>query len=121
MVWVLYNITTVRELGMYSRIKRMKAMKLYSETGSVTEVIRVLGYPTRRTLYNWLEEEGEQDGKASPFRIGGRSERAAHMTDDLRKEALRRCFENGENVGKVAKEIGCSRASIYNWKKKFGE
>ena len=70
---------------------------------------------------NWLEEEGEQDGKASPFRIGGRSERAAHMTDDLRKEALRRCFENGENVGKVAKEIGCSRASIYNWKKKFGE
>ncbi len=106
---------------MYSRIKRMKAMKLYSETGSVTEVIRVLGYPTRRTLYNWLEEDGIQGGENNAFRPGGHSERAAHLTDDVRREALRRCFEQGENVGKVAKEIGCSRASIYNWKKKFGE
>ena len=106
---------------MYSRIKRMKAMKLYSETGSVTEVIRTLGYPTRRTLYNWLEEDGIQGEENSPFRIGGHSGRAAHLTDQIRKEALRRCFEEGENVAKVAYEIGCSRASIYNWKKKFGE
>ncbi len=106
---------------MYSRIKRQKAMKLYAETGSVTEVIRTLGYPTRRTLYNWLEEDGIQGEGGSGFRAGGRSERAAHLTDAVRKDALRRCFEQGENVGTVAKEIGCSRASIYNWKKKFGE
>jgi len=47
---------------MYSREKRMKAIELYIKYGkSTADVIRVLGYPDRKTLPKWygiyLEEQ----------------------------------------------------------------
>lgn len=32
---------------------------------------------------------------------------------------LHRCFEHGEDVKSVSEEIGYSRASIYNWRRKY--
>ena len=39
--------------------KRQKdiALRIYHQTESVTETIRILGYPTRRNLYTWIAEE----------------------------------------------------------------
>ena len=43
---------------MYSQDKIDIALQVYHQCGSVTETIRVLGYPTRRLLYTWIENEG---------------------------------------------------------------
>ena len=40
---------------MYSQDKIDIARQVYHQCGSVTETIRVLGYPTRRALYTWIE------------------------------------------------------------------
>lgn len=43
---------------MYSQDKIDIALQVYHQCGSVTETIRLLGYPTRRSLYTWLGNEG---------------------------------------------------------------
>ena len=37
---------------MYSQDKIDTALKIYHQCGSVTKTVRVLGYPTKRALYN---------------------------------------------------------------------
>ena len=43
---------------MYSQDKINIALQVYHQCGSVTNTIRVLGYPTRRALYTWIENGG---------------------------------------------------------------
>lgn len=43
---------------MYSQDKINIALQAYHQCGAVTETVRVLGYPTRRALYTWVENEG---------------------------------------------------------------
>ena len=38
---------------------------------------------------------------------------------EVKMEAIHRCFQLGENVKSVSKEIGYTRASIYSWRKKY--
>ncbi len=45
---------------MYSQDKTDIALQVYHQCGSVTNTIRMLGYPTRRALYTWIENEGVQ-------------------------------------------------------------
>ena len=47
-------------ITMYSQDKINIALQVYHQCGSVTNTIRVLGYPTRRALYTWIENEGVQ-------------------------------------------------------------
>ena len=42
---------------MYSKQQKEIALRLYHQTESVTKTIRILGYPTRQNLYNWIYEE----------------------------------------------------------------
>ena len=42
---------------MYSNEQKDIALRIYHQTESVTETIRILGYPTRRNLYTWIAEE----------------------------------------------------------------
>ena len=42
---------------MYSKDQKDIALRIYHQTESVTETIRILGYPTRRNLYTWIAEE----------------------------------------------------------------
>ena len=39
--------------------KKHRALQLYEQTHSVTETIRILGYPERATLYRWISEKGQ--------------------------------------------------------------
>jgi len=80
---------------MYSQDKIDIALQVYHQCGYVTNTIRMLGYPTRRALYTWIENEGVQ------------------------KPPRNRCFELGESIKYVSEEIGCSRAGIYAWRKKY--
>ncbi len=42
---------------MYSKEQKDIALRIYHQTESVTETIRILGYPIRRNLYTWIAEE----------------------------------------------------------------
>lgn len=42
---------------MYTKEQEARALEEYEKTGSVSEVIRRLGYPGRSTLYRWYERK----------------------------------------------------------------
>lgn len=37
----------------------------------------------------------------------------------MKVNAAKRCFYDGESVKSVSKELGCSTASLYNWRNKY--
>lgn len=41
-------------MKVYSEEQKKKALNLYDQSKSITKVIQRLGYPTRRTLYDWI-------------------------------------------------------------------
>ena len=46
---------------MFTYEKKVRALQLYEQTHSVTETIRILGYPERATLYRWISEKGQPE------------------------------------------------------------
>lgn len=38
---------------------------------------------------------------------------------DVKLDAIRRCFQHGESIKYVSEDIGYSRASIYQWRKRY--
>ena len=98
---------------MYSQDKIDIALQVYHQCGYVTNTIRMLGYPTRRALYTWIENEGVQK---PPRKALDNTNTAAHPRTppiEVKMDAIHRCFELGESIKCVSEEIGYSRASIY--------
>jgi len=54
---------------MYSQDKIDVALKVYPQCRSVSTTTRVLGYPTRRTLYTWIANEGAVKSKRKPLKL----------------------------------------------------
>ncbi len=105
-------------ITMYSQDKINIALQVYHQCGSVTNTIRVLGYPTRRALYTWIENEGVQK---TPRKALDNTNTATHPRNppaEVKMDAIHRCFELGESIKYVSEEIGYSRASIYAWPQK---
>ncbi len=42
---------------MYFKEQKSTALEVFHQTNSVSETIRILGYPTRRQLYTWITAE----------------------------------------------------------------
>ena len=104
---------------MYSQDKIDIALQVYHQCGSVTTTIRILGYPTRRALYTWIENEGVQK---PPRKVLDHTNTVAHPRNppiEVKMDAIHRCFELGESIKYVSEEIGYSRTSIYAWRKKY--
>ncbi len=92
----------------------------HEETKSITKTMRLLGYPARRqTLYNWINRKRLLPENRSTFRGYNTAEHPRHPPLELKLEVLHRCFEQGEDVQSVSKEIGYSTASIYTWRRKY--
>ena len=105
---------------MYSEEQYYKALEVYEETKSIKKTMQVLGYPARRqTLYNWINRKRLLPEKRSTFRGYNTPEHPRHPPFELKLEAIHRCFEQGEDVQSVSKEIGYSTASIYAWRRKY--
>ena len=113
---------------MYTKEQEEIALKEYERLGSVHAVIRRLGYPSKSTLYRWYERRN-----AGLENRHGHTAEAREKTDykcntpdhprnpsaEFKYEVLRRCFEFGEDVEYVSREIGYSRMSIYVWRRKY--
>ncbi len=105
---------------MYSEEQYYKALEVYEETKSIAKTMRLLGYPARRqTLYNWINRRRMLPENRSTFHGYNTADHPRHPPVELKLEAIRRCFEQGEDVQSVSEEIGYSRASIYTWQRKY--
>ncbi len=51
----------------YSYEKKSIALKVFHQTNSVSETIRILGYPTRRQLYSWIDDENLPSKERKPL------------------------------------------------------
>lgn len=103
------------------------ALKAYERLGSVHAVIRRLGYPSKSTLSHWYERRNAdlENRHGHPAEIPEKSDHKCsrpdhpwHPSAEFKYEVLSRCFELGENVEYVSREIGYSRISIYTWRRK---
>ena len=105
---------------MYSKEQKDIALRIYHQTESVTETIRILGYPTRRNLYTWIAEENTppKTRKEYPV-IDNPPDHPRNPPLEVKLEAIHRCYELGENIKYVSEDIGYSRASIYQWRKRY--
>lgn len=104
---------------MYPQDKIDIALQVYHQCGSVTETIRVLDYPTRRTLYTWIENEGIPKPPRKELTPVNTAGHPRNPSLEVKMDALHRCFELGESIKSVSEEIGYTRASIYAWRKKY--
>ncbi len=104
---------------MFSEEMKEIALKLYHECGSVTETTRILGYPTRRTLYSWIANEKMKKPERKTLQNINTAEHPRNPPVEVKLDTIHRCFELGESVKSVSEEIGYTRASIYTWRKKY--
>ena len=105
---------------MYSKEQKDIALRIYHQTESVTETIRILGDPTRRNLYTWIAEENTppKTRKEYPV-INNPPDHPRNPPLEVKLDAIHRCYELGENIKYVSEDIGYSRASIYQWRKRY--
>ena len=103
---------------MYTKEQEEIALKAYER----------LGYLSKSTLYRWYERWNaileNRYGRAAE--IPDKSDHKCNTPDhprhpsaEFKYEVLRRCFELGEDVEYVSREIGYSRMSIYAWRRKY--
>ena len=102
---------------MYSKEQKDIALRIYHQTESVTETIRILGYPTRRNLYTWIAEENTPPKTRKEYPVINNP--PDHPPLEVKLDAIHRCYELGENIKYVSEDIGYSRASIYQWRKRY--
>lgn len=104
---------------MYSQDKIDIALQVYHQCGSVINTVRILGYPTEKTLYTWIKNEGV---KKPPRKASDNINTETHPRNppvEVKLDAVHRCFELGEGIKYISEEIGYSRASIYAWRRKY--
>ena len=105
---------------MYSKEQKDIALRIYHQTESVTETIRILGYPTRRNLYTWIAEENTPPKTRREYPvIDNPPDHPRNPPLEVKLDAIHRCYELGENIKYVSEDIGYSRASIYQWRKRY--
>lgn len=113
---------------MYTKEQEEIALKAYERLGSVHAVSWWLGYPSKSTLYHWYERwnvglenrhvHAEEIPEKSDYQCNT-LDHPRHPSSEFKYEVLRCCFELGEDVEYVSREIGYSRMSIYTWQRKY--
>ena len=108
----------------YSKQEISEALKLYDLEENVTRVVRILGYPTKATLYLWLRQRNPKSSQVIPTLTTDGDRVISNfylnrkvVSPEIKIEAIKRCFKDGEDVRQVAEEMGVSRQSIHNWRR----
>jgi len=104
---------------MYTKEQKEAALELYHQLGSVTAVVRKMGYPTRETLHLWIKTEGKLKNKRKEMELVNTVEHPRNPPAETKISIIKRCFEYGESVKSVSEETGYTRATIYSWRKKY--
>lgn len=101
-----------------------KALETFHDLKSATKTVRVLGYPSTKQLYKWMKKERQpRQEQRKRHELVNTPEHPAHAPIRVKLDAIHRCYEMGEPMLSVAKDIGYTYASIYYWYqnyKKYG-
>ena len=93
----------------YTPEQKIKAIEVYEETRSYAKTIRILGYPSRHVLFDWVRDPNP---KPKPARPANPTKRYSW---DLKKLAVIRVI-GGHDIRSVADELGITNyANIYGW------
>lgn len=80
-------------------IQKETALKLFKETQFVSETVWILGYPTRKHLYNWVYKEKNPPSKRKNYPIVDNSPKHPRNPSlKVKLDAIHRCFELRENI-----------------------
>jgi len=116
----------------YTNQQEEAALKEFKHTGSIRATIQKLGYPSPATLYRWYEHQkagitnwhgfaGSYEYCSNKPHSCNTSSNPRQPSTDIKIDALHRCFELGEDVEYVSRDIGYSRCSIYKWRRLYLE
>lgn len=99
---------------MYSYEQRKKAIEVYLQTQSVSETLRLLGYPSSKELYKWIHEY-RQDGELHQKRV--KPERI-YYTEEEKAAAVQFYHNNHGSYQDAADKLGYpSSAQLRLWVK----
>lgn len=97
----------------YSPEQKARAIEVYNDTGSYAKTMRVLGYPSRHVLFDWVRHPGP---KPKPRRPDGPAKRYSWELKKLAVEMV----AGGQGVKDVADRLGVvNYATIYEWMRKW--
>lgn len=97
---------------MYSYEQRKKAIGTYLRTQSISETLRVLGYPSSKELYKWIHEY-QQNGKLHKKRV--KPERI-YYTEEEKAAAVQFYHDNKSSYQDAADKLGYpSSAQLRLW------
>ncbi|MBQ3282817.1 MAG: transposase, partial [Atopobiaceae bacterium] len=97
----------------YTPAQKARAVEVYNETKSYAKTLRMLGYPSRHVLFDWVKNPGP---KPKPKQ----SERPAkRYCWELKSLAVSKVLD-GADIKRVAEELGVTNyATIYEWIRKW--
>ena len=99
---------------MYSYEQRKKAIKVYLQTQSVSETLRVLGYPSSKELYQWIHEY-QHNGKLHKKRV--KPDRI-YYSEEEKTAAVEFYYNNHGSYQDAADKLGYpSSAQLRQWVK----
>lgn len=94
----------------YSIDDKNKAINHYLEYGkNISNTVRVLGYPSRVILSNWIQEAGVEK------KINNAGGLMVKYSKDKKKEAAIDLLTRDSTANRVAKAHDVSRTSLYKW------
>jgi len=99
----------------YNSAQMKAAVNYYLEHGrNITRTVRALGYPTRETLREWIDEQAPDERK---IRI--RRSAVVQFSQEQKKDAVIELCTRKVSAAAIADSLGASRISLYKWKKEL--
>lgn len=93
----------------YTPEQKQHAIKTYKRLKSYSATLRVLGYPSRHILFDWVKGRSHKKASSDPSR------KAKHYRWQLKLEAVTKVM-NGEKIQEVADNLAVvNYAVIYEW------
>lgn len=80
---------------MFSKEEINATLKIDHQCGQITKTIRILGYLTRRTMYQWIENE-EKNFSREEISIFNTAKHLRNLAVDVKMDAIHCCFELGK-------------------------
>ena len=97
----------------YTPEQKARAVEVYNETKSYAKTIRILGYPSRHVLFDWVKGPGPKPKPRKPDKP------AKRYSWELKSLAVKK-VAGGQDIRSVADELGVvNYATIYEWIRKW--
>lgn len=93
----------------YTLEQKQLAIRTYKKCKSYSKTLRVLGYPSRHVLFDWVNKRNHRSKSVTP------RSKYRHYSCEFKLEAVKKAID-GEAVTEIAKDLNITNAAtIYQW------